>query len=73
MKVGEILQPLATFKFWKELVIMTVAMFIAAAAVYYFLMPSNLVIGSITGLSMVISSLWWSPSSTPPCSLWRGS
>ena len=35
MKVGEILQPLATFKFWKELVIMTVAMFIAAAAVYY--------------------------------------
>jgi uncharacterized membrane-anchored protein YitT (DUF2179 family) len=58
MKVGEILQPLATFKFWKELVIMTVAMFIAAAAVYYFLMPSNLVIGSITGLSMVISSLF---------------
>ena len=58
MKVGEILQSLATFKFWKELVIMTVAMFIAAAAVYYFLMPSNLVIGSITGLSMVISSLF---------------
>ena len=58
MRVGEILQPLATFKFWKELVIMTVAMFIAAAAVYYFLMPSNLVIGSITGLSMVISSLF---------------
>ncbi|MBQ6952614.1 MAG: YitT family protein [Bacteroidales bacterium] len=58
MKVGEILQPLATFKFWKELVIMTGAMFIAAAAVYYFLMPSNLVIGSITGLSMVISSLF---------------
>ena len=49
---------LGSWKFWKELVIMTVAMLIAAAAVYYFLMPSNLVIGSITGLSMVISGLF---------------
>ena len=49
---------LGSGKFWKELVIMTVAMLIAAAAVYYFLMPSNLVIGSITGLSMVISGLF---------------
>ena len=54
----ELLQPLGTWKFWKELIIMTVAMLIAAAAVYYFLMPSNLVIGSITGLSMVISGLF---------------
>lgn len=54
----DVIKPLGTFKFWKELVIMTVAMFIAAAAVYYFLLPSNLVIGSITGLSMVIASLF---------------
>ena len=54
----ELLQPLGTWKFWKEFLIMTVAMLIAAAAVYYFLMPSNLVIGSITGLSMVISGLF---------------
>ncbi len=54
----DVIQPLGTFKFWKELVIMTIAMFIAAAAVYYFLLPSNLVIGSITGLSMVIASLF---------------
>ena len=54
----DVIQPLGTIKFWKELVIMTVAMFIAAAAVYYFLLPSNLVIGSITGLSMVIASLF---------------
>ena len=53
-----ILKVLGTWKFWKEFIIMTVAMFIAAAAVYYFLLPSNLVIGSITGLSMVISSLF---------------
>ena len=54
----ELLQNLGTWKFWKEFIIMTVAMFIAAAAVYFFLMPSNLVIGSITGLSMVISGLF---------------
>ncbi|MBO5595703.1 MAG: YitT family protein [Bacteroidales bacterium] len=53
-----LIQPLLTYKFWKELVIMTAGMFIAAASVYYFLMPSNLVIGSITGLSMVISSIF---------------
>ena len=54
----DLLRPLGTFKFWKELVIMTLAMFIAAGAVYYFLMPSNLIIGSITGLSMVLSNLF---------------
>lgn len=56
--MSEILRTLCTWKFWKELIIMSVAMLIAAAAVYYFLMPSNLVIGSITGLSMVISGLF---------------
>ena len=30
----DILRYLATWKFWKELIIMTVGMFIAAAAVY---------------------------------------
>ena len=57
MDVKESLRYLGTFKFWKELFIMTLAMFIAAGAVYYFLMPSNLIMGSITGLSMVLSSL----------------
>ena len=37
----DLLRPLGTFKFWKELVIMTLGMAIAAAAVYYFLMPSR--------------------------------
>lgn len=49
---------LGTWKFWKELVIMTVGMFVAAAAVYYFLVPSKLVVGSISGLSIVISALF---------------
>ena len=52
-----LLSPLAKWKFWKELIIMTVGMMIAAAAVYYFMMPSNLIVGSISGLSLVISRL----------------
>ena len=51
------LKPLGTWKFWKELFIMTAGMFVAAAAVYYFLLPSKLVIGSITGLSVVVTNL----------------
>ena len=54
----EILQYLCTWKFWKELFIMTLGMAIAAAAVYYFMMPSKLVLGSISGLSIVISNLF---------------
>ena len=44
-------------KFWKEVLIMTVGMAIAAAAVYYFMIPSKLVLGSISGLSIVISNV----------------
>ncbi|MBP5333412.1 MAG: YitT family protein [Bacteroidales bacterium] len=53
----DILKILGTWKFWKELFIMTAGMAITAAAVYYFLLPSKLVVGSITGLSIVISNL----------------
>ena len=55
--MADILKPLGTFKFWKELVTMTLGMLIGAAAVYYFLIPSKLIIGSISGLSIVISEL----------------
>lgn len=54
----DILKPLRTAKFWKELVIMTLGMLVGAAAVYYFLIPSKLIIGSISGLSIVISELF---------------
>ncbi len=53
----DILKYLCTWKFWKELIIMTVGMAIAAAAVYYFMVPSKLVLGSISGLSIVVSNL----------------
>lgn len=44
-------------KFWVELVIMTVGMFVAALGVYFFLIPSKLIVGSITGLSLVLAKL----------------
>ena len=40
------------------MITITIAMSIAAAAVYYFLMPSKLVVGSISGLSIVISGIF---------------
>lgn len=46
-----------THKFWKELVLMTAGMVLGAAAVYYFLMPSHLIVGTISGLSIVINTL----------------
>ena len=48
---------LGTWKFWKELLIMTIGMFFGAAAVNYFMVPSHLVIGSISGLSIVLSQI----------------
>ena len=55
---GEVMHTLGTFKFWKELVIMTLGMAVGAAGVYYFLMPSKLIIGSISGLSIVLSEVF---------------
>ena len=48
---------LGTWKFWRELMVMTIGMMFGAAAVYYFLMPSHLIIGSISGLSIIINTM----------------
>ncbi len=56
-KIGDICKLLKTRKFWSEFVLMTIAMFISAAAVYYFLVPSKLIVGSISGLSIVLSEV----------------
>lgn len=58
MKLADNFKVLISWKFWKEMIIITVAMSIAAAAVYYFLMPSKLIVGSISGLSIVISGIF---------------
>lgn len=47
-----------TWSFWKDLFIMTFGMLISAAAVNYFLIPSKLIVGSISGLSIVISGIF---------------
>ena len=57
-KFTEAIKYVGTFKFWKELVIMTLGMMVCAAAVYYFLVPSKLIIGTISGLSIVLSSIF---------------
>ena len=51
-------QPLGTWKFWKELIIMTLGMMVGAAGVYYFMVPGKLVIGTISGLSIVLSNVF---------------
>ena len=56
-KMNKVLEILKSKKFWTEWLVMTVGMFIAAAAVYYFLVPSKLVVGSISGLSIVIAGV----------------
>ena len=49
---------LGTKKFWKEFIVMNLGIAIGAAAVYYFLMPSSLIIGTISGLSIVLNTLF---------------
>ena len=57
-KVLDTLSVVKTAKFWRELVIMTLGMMICAAAVYYFLVPSKLIIGTISGLSIVLANIF---------------
>ncbi len=52
-----------TKKFWIEAFIMTFGMLIAAIAVHFFLVPSKLIIGSISGLSIVLFTLTGIPVS----------
>lgn len=56
--VNTALSAVQTWKFWKELFVMTFGMAIAALAVNYFLVPGKLIVGSISGLSIVISGIF---------------
>ena len=60
----EFWQALGTKKFWKEFVIMNLGIAIGAVAVYYFLMPSKLIIGTISGLSIVLNTLFGGTADT---------
>lgn len=59
-KIGDILK---TKKFWVELLIMTFGMFFVAVSVHFFLVPSKLIIGSISGLSIVLYEITGIPVS----------
>ncbi len=48
---------LKTSRFWKEILMMLVGILAGAAAVYYFLIPSKLILGSISGLAIVVNTL----------------
>lgn len=52
------LQFLKTGQFWRDLLIIIVGILVGAAAVYYFLMPSKLVLGSLSGLAIVLSEIF---------------
>lgn len=51
------LRQFGTRLFWKEFIIMTLGMFVAAIAVDYFLVPAKLVIGSTSGIAIVANEL----------------
>ena len=42
------------FKLLREYAVITAGLFLAALAIYFFMMPSNIIFGSITGLAMVL-------------------
>lgn len=62
--IQSLLHAVVTLKFWRELLMMTIGMSLGAAAVYYFLMPSHLIVGSISGLSIVLNSLFGGTADT---------
>ncbi len=57
-KIKEDFGVVKTKKFWIELFIMTAGMLLTAASVYYFLVPSKLIVGTISGLSIVLCSVF---------------
>lgn len=56
--IDEIGHALTSKKFWVELLIMTFGMFMTGVCVYYFLVPSKLIVGSISGLSIVLTNIF---------------
>ncbi len=57
------MEAIKTKKFWYELFLMTFGMLIGAIGVHFFLVPSKLIIGSISGLSIVLFNLTGVPVS----------
>lgn len=54
-KMSSALKSLKTRRFWHELVVMTLGIMLASAAIYYFLVPTNVVTGSVSGLAIFLA------------------
>lgn len=52
------IQMLKTRQFWGEMLIIVLGILVGSAAVYYFLMPSKLVLGSLSGLAIVLNEVF---------------
>jgi len=57
MTIKSVLNYLTTKKFWTELGLMTIGMVFIAICVHYFLVPSRLIVGTISGLSIVLAEV----------------
>ena len=57
ISVQPLLDSLRTAKFWKEFLLITIGMLLSAMAVYYFLLPANMIIGTVSGLAIVLSGV----------------
>ena len=57
MNLENILKLVGNKKYWKDLFIMTVGMMVAAVGIYYFIVPGNLVLGSVSGLAIILCGL----------------
>ena len=61
MNMNEIIrnamESVRTARFWKEFILITAGMLLTAIAVYYFLVPGKLIIGTVSGLAIVISGI----------------
>lgn len=61
-------QYVQTWRFWRELFIMTFGILLSAISIYYFLLPGNLIMGHVSGLCIVINTLLGGTPAT--LSLW---
>lgn len=53
----DLLSDFKKLSFWKEILVVIAGTFVASIALYYFIMPSKLILGSVTGLAIVLSTL----------------
>ena len=55
----------------KSFLTITLAMFIISVAIYFFLIPSEVITGSVTGLAMVFAKITLGPTDWTYSSCWR--